>query len=334
MSHELSFNADGNAEMAFVGEVPWHGLGHEVPMNCTPREAAKVAHLDWQAELSPVTYTAGDNSLVMPGKFVISRNDTNAALGIVSGDYNIVQPSEAVDFIEELVSLGSGWRLETLGSLFGGSKIWALASVGEGTNILNKDDVVKPYLCFSTSLDGSMATEIRFTSVRVVCNNTLQLTRSVDKADFKMTHKRKFDAAKARTQLGLVTDRFGSFIEDMRKLASRPVGLTEAENITCRLIDPDFEKKDKARAEGQKYARDVRNTKAFEGIMGNYLGHGRGSELEGVRGNLWGWLNGVTEYADYSSRAETDDGRIDSFLFGKGAGVKAEAYNLAMELVA
>ncbi len=35
MAHELTIRTDGFAEIAFVGETPWHGLGQEINPDAT-----------------------------------------------------------------------------------------------------------------------------------------------------------------------------------------------------------------------------------------------------------------------------------------------------------
>jgi hypothetical protein len=54
-----------------------------------------------------------------------------------------------------------------------------------------------------------------------------------------------------------------------------------------------------------------------------------GSEYDGMRGTAWGWLNSVTEYVDHSARAKNADRRFDSAYFGKGADLKAAAFEYA-----
>ena len=47
MSHEIEMIA-GQAQMAYVGELPWHGLGTKVDQELTPDQFQKVAGLDWE----------------------------------------------------------------------------------------------------------------------------------------------------------------------------------------------------------------------------------------------------------------------------------------------
>ena len=46
MAHELEI-VNGQAQMAFVGQLPWHGLGTRVEQDLTPDQFQKVAGLNW-----------------------------------------------------------------------------------------------------------------------------------------------------------------------------------------------------------------------------------------------------------------------------------------------
>ena len=59
---------------------------------------------------------------------------------------------------------------------------------------------------------------------------------------------------------------------------------------------------------------------------------GKGTELPGVKGSLWGAFNAVTEYADYYN-GKNENNRAQSTLFGAGAQMKARAFDAALALV-
>ena len=44
--------------------------------------------------------------------------------------YKVHQPSEIISFIGDAVK-AMGWKMETVGSLRGGRKVWALANIGD-----------------------------------------------------------------------------------------------------------------------------------------------------------------------------------------------------------
>ena len=69
----------------------------------------------------------------------------------------------------------------------------------------------------------------------------------------------------------------------------------------------------------------------LEDLLALYEG-GKGTELKGVKGTLWGAFNAVTEYTDYFN-GKKNEKRAESTLFGSGAKIKTLAFDKAVELV-
>jgi hypothetical protein len=72
----------------------------------------------------------------------------------------------------------------------------------------------------------------------------------------------------------------------------------------------------------------VVESRGFQSIQALFNGQGKGSNLDGVHGTAWGWLNAVTEYTDHHIRATSDENRIHSAWFGAGEALKARAVDL------
>jgi len=172
MAHKLDVST-GNYALAYVGETPWHGLGEKLSEGESIETWLKAARLEWELKRLPVQYLVDGKLRTMEGRFVLARSDTNTALSVVSGDYNIVQPKQVIEFYRDLVDL-YGYTLETAGALDAGRKVWALARTGR-TAVIDKGgkDELAAYILLATSCDKSLATTAAFTSVRVVCQNTL-----------------------------------------------------------------------------------------------------------------------------------------------------------------
>ena len=51
--------------------------------------------------------------------------------------------------------------------------VWALVRIGQSARLIGNDQV-DGYVLLATACDGTLATTTQFTSVRVVCNNTLR----------------------------------------------------------------------------------------------------------------------------------------------------------------
>jgi hypothetical protein len=157
--------------MAYAGEVPWHGLGVQVPSDLSPEQMLDKAGLNWTVEKKPAFFEMDDKKFPV-GWSALTRSSDNSVLDIVSNDWNPVQNHEAFNFFEEYCRVGD-MDMHTAGSLKNGQIVWALAKVKDSFELF-KGDQVDSYLLFTNPHRFGQAIDIRFTPIRVVCNNTLQ----------------------------------------------------------------------------------------------------------------------------------------------------------------
>jgi hypothetical protein len=73
-----------------------------------------------------------------PGQVVILRSDNKAPMGIVSDGFKILQPRTVMDTTFDLCK-EVGIEMETAGTLQGGRKYWALASIGKEAFVVPGD---------------------------------------------------------------------------------------------------------------------------------------------------------------------------------------------------
>ena len=305
--------------MAYANETPWHGLGNPLTQNQPLEVWLREAGMDWNIQSSPVHYMGDDTLRPFNDAKVLYRSDTNEALSVVSNRYQVVQPREVLEFYRDLVDLG-GFELETAGVLKGGKKLWALARTGQEM-MLKGDDRVAAYLLLATACDGTLATTAQFTSVRVVCNNTLALATSDSQSAIKVPHSTKFEADKVKQQLGIGISAWHRFITDARRLADRPIHPFEARRYLVELLgDP----------EQPFYSQP--NSKALTRVLYLFAGGGKGATLASATGTAWGLVNAVTQFVDHERRARCVDNRLDSAWFGAGAVLKQRALEQALAL--
>ncbi|MCQ4143350.1 DUF932 domain-containing protein [Vogesella sp. AC12] len=310
--------------MAFVGATPWHGLGN--PLSPQQPESVWLAEagMNWTIEQSDVLFNvAADGMHIRPysDAKVLYRSDTLAPLSVVSPRYKVVQPHEVLHFYNDLVHAG-GFELETAGVLKGGRKLWALARTGQET-LLKGGDRVKAYLLLATSCDGTLCTTAQFTSVRVVCNNTLQMAVGESRGAVKVPHSTVFDPQAVKESLGLGLSAWDSFIGNLKQLSRRPVSSEEMRQyFSDVLAEPLLEDED-----------SQTSSRAMQQLTALYSGAGMGALLNSSRGTAWGLLNAVTEYVDHRRRARSQDYRLDSAWFGQGAQLKDQALQRALALL-
>ncbi|MCU6502354.1 DUF932 domain-containing protein, partial [Rugamonas sp. A1-17] len=174
-----------------------------------------------------------------------------------------------------------------------------------------------------TSCDKGLATTAQYTSVRVVCNNTLQM--SMNEATFanqvRLRHNSQFDASSMHAELGLNAKAVAAeFMSKMKTLANTTVSDSTAEAIIETIL------------RNQGATGPIRARKGFETIMQMFRGAGKGAMLDGVRGTGWGLVNAVTEYTDFKMKARNQDYRLNSAWFGVGATMKESVIQLLEEV--
>ena len=281
--------------------------------------------MNWRINETEVMYSvSGGDGLHLksnPDSKVLFRSDSFAPLSVVSKRYKVVQPAEVLEFYRDLVNAG-GFELETAGVLKGGKKLWALAKTGQET-LLKGNDKVKAYLLLATSCDGTLCTTAQFTSVRVVCNNTLQMAVGDSSGAVKVPHSTQFDPQQVKMALGLGLSSWETFVDDMRQLADKKINKFEAMNYLINVL-----------GDSAVPLNEQPNTKAIQNVYALFSGDGTGSDMASASGTAWGLLNGVTEYVDQHRRARSTDHRLDSAWFGPGAAIKEKAFHEAMRLAA
>jgi phage/plasmid-like protein (TIGR03299 family) len=305
-------------EIAFAGMTPWHGLGQELTRNAPIEVWRKEAGLDWQAKLSTVQYNAEGNVQLMPNQQVIYRSDTLKPLGVVTKRYQVHQPSDILDFFNTLVQ-SAGFSLEVAGAIKGGKRIWALANVNKESVVL-QDDAVRGYLLLSTSFDGTTATVGQFTSIRVVCNNTLSAADSeIAPSRVNLTHGARFDASLMRDKLGVVVSGFDGMMDKYRKLARANVDQKYSKEFANELFPAVF----------NEQLSTYKPSRGFKRVLELFDGAGLGANNSGVYGTKWGLLNAVTQYIDHE-RGHNVDTRMNNAWFGQGNRIKAHAEELLL----
>lgn len=323
-----------------AGQTPWHGLGSTLEPGQSIEAWAKAAGMDWSLRSAHVRFAVQeDGPLVLiqpyPDHKVLYRSDNLKALSVVGSRYQVVQPTDVLEFYRDLIEV-SGFQMETAGVLKEGRKFWALARTGKSTAIKGSD-VVQGYLLLASSCDGSLSTVATPTTIRVACSNTLTAAINGSRCSVKVPHNTTFDPDVVKAQLGIAVSGWDSFMYQMRGLAERKVKDFEAEKFIKEVfLGGANGTQDGQAAKDQKVAelRPRNPGRAMKQVKALFDGQGRGAELASAKGTAWGLLNSVTEYVDHERRARSQDSRLDSAWFGQGSLIKQRALEKAVELAA
>ena len=262
------------------GIRPWHGLGTIVDGCPTSDEAIKLANLGWEVVQEPVCLQDGT---IIPNFYANVRSDTKDILGMVQNKYRIVQNKEAFDFTDNIIqnSKGIECRYETAGSLFNGKRTFMLVRLPE-TDLVG--DAVENYLFVTNSHDGTTGLIAGITSVRIVCNNTLQLAINGAQRTWNLRHIEsiKGKQAEAEQALGLALN----YTERVKEDAIRMAGEKVREEAFFRELFKKMNLSEKSTEKVGLAIADIYHNK---------------EDLQNFKGTAWGLYNAV---ADFVSNGE------------------------------
>ena len=318
MAHELEF-VNGVAQMAYAGDTPWHGLGVQVSNDLTPEQMMEKAGLNWAVEKKDLTIEG--TNIKVAGHQALIRSSDNKILDVVGVDWNPVQNEDAIKFFSEYVLAGD-MEMNTAGSLKGGRNVWALAKVKESFTILGEDQV-DSYLLFSNPHQYGKAIDVRFTPIRVVCNNTLTMSlSSASKNQVKMNHRSVFDAETVKTTLGIAHEKFGKYKEMAEFLASKKFSVDTLIQYYNEVFPHTYNKEKGVKV--TKAADLTTTAKAAMAVLETQPGANFGA------GSWWQAFNSVTYLTDHEMGRSADT-RMESAWFGINQSRKIKAAHKAVE---
>ena len=311
--------------MAYTNQVPWHGLGTHVADAPSVDKMLTLAQLDWNVEKRAMAYVS--DGAHYDGKvdrhFALVRDSDGSCLDVVGKTYTPVQNREAFEFFTEFVEAGNA-TMETAGSLRGGRYVWGLANLGVGFKLRN-DDQVNGYLLVAAPHEAGKSFLIKFTAVRVVCQNTLSLALSQGGTEFRMAHRRQFDnkmVEVAKDTLGIARDQVGELEKNARILQKMKMTRDDTIRVLAPIYQPQTDMKelladfDANAAPRMKALIDINN-------------RAPGAEPD----TAWGTLNAVTYYADHVASRGADK-RLTNAWFGKTANQKVRVLDALLQRAA
>lgn len=315
MSHEIEI-IDGVPSHAYVGDKPWHNLGFELKPGCTPDEMLTAAHLDWTVIKIP-GYATVNGEQVSIGRSALVRSSDLKVLDVVGSDWNPTQNKDAFDFFSEFVNSAS-MTMETAGSLKGGQIVWGLAKIDGQAFEAVKGDRIDSYLLFVNPHKFGKSIDIRFTPIRVVCNNTLTLSLNTKSSNMvTVSHRRKFNAAEVKEVLGLSKVK----LDEYSKMAK----LLAAKKFTNQTVNEYF---DRVFPVASTTDTPHKIISANAALAKTVLETQPGAKY--ARGTWWQASQTITYLTDFKF-GRSVDARMTSAWFGANKTLKLNALKLAVD---
>lgn len=306
--------------MAYAGEVPWHGLGVPVSNDLTPAQMMQKAGLDWQVR-EVESFVEYDGKRMSTGQKSLIRESDAKILTNVGENWNPVQNETAFEFFSEFVMNGD-MEMNTAGSLRDGQMVWALAKVKESFDLFGGDQV-DSYLLFSNPHQYGKSIDIRFTPIRVVCNNTLSLSLDSKKDNsVKVGHRVQFDPSQVKQALGIATDKLNTYKEMAEFLGSKRFTI----DSYVEYLNTVFPRTGDKRVQDKALSVDTlsRNARLAFDVVEQQPG------AQFAEGSWWQAFNSVTYVTDHV-QGRNSDNRLYSSWFGGNQLRKKDALKTALE---
>lgn len=316
-------------------EPAWHRIGHVLDEPVMASEALERIGT-YDVALTPLMTENGFktkyNAIVRePTK----EDPTQRVFGVVKGKYHLVTPKNFCS----LWDLSVKRTIETLGALGKGEKFFV-------STLLPKFDVrgdeMDNYLLAYSPMTGLDSIEVRVTPVRTVCQNTLNIARSMSSEVYKIKH-----TGEVMNELGVwlstvyqkSADKAAVLKESFQILASREVKKVEVDSILEKTYpvrdEPKLEDSITSSIFERRHAAWEEETKGMkirrEESQRLLDGEGTALDTPATKGTAWGVLQAVVELEDY--RKGKYIAGSQSSLTGTRALSKERAFSACMELV-
>lgn len=327
MAHLLEV-VNQKAQMFSVKQTPWHGLGVILDAPPTSEEAIVAAGLNWEVEKRQAFFvnSNGKNQEIVD-QFGVVRKSDEKCLGDAGKNWQPLQNKDAFKFFDPFVQSGEA-TYETAGSLEDGKRVWILAKINRAPIEIVKGDLVEKYILLTNYHKAGIAVTGGLTPIRVVCNNTLTgAIKSSRSRLFKANHSSKMNQRLEDIQASIAEAdmAFQRAAESYRTMARKSLSTKLIEEFLANTFQWQQTENLSKREESFK----VKQTETILRLMET----GRGADIKGVKGTVWGLYNGITEYIQHE-QGKSDETRLKNAWFGSGMALNERAYAEALRLCA
>lgn len=304
--------------MAYVGEVPWHGLGNALPASPTVEQMREAAGLVWEPELLDLSFEFRGQPNISKIRRALVRSDSGYELDAVGPDYVPIHNVEVLEFFREYAEAGE-LSLETAGSLDNGRYVWALAKTQESFTVGDADRVEGYVLLANPHRYGHGATA-KLTMTRVVCWNTLMAALgSGREGRVQIWHTKEFNKARrdeVQKQMGIAREGLAQYREQVEQLVALKLETERAQELVLDIFNAPLPEPTQPTAWADRWEA-AKKPKAVGRVLEIYHADLWGQALPTARDTAWGLLNAVTRYVDHES-GKTANTRLREAWFNGG----------------
>jgi phage/plasmid-like protein (TIGR03299 family) len=306
--------------------VPWHGLGGRVDTDVSVDDMLEAAGLNWRVDLRPLTasWVCDDGttkSIKVKDRYALIRSSDDRVLTVTGKSWKPVQNSTMLGFMRDYVEAG-GATLETAGSLRRGKIVWGLAKLKHSFNV-SRGDRVEGYLLITSPHEVGRAMQIRTTSVRVVCANTMAMAMGASELNYTQNHLTDFNIEAAKAVVGNAHETLLQAEKRAKTLHKMKIGLEDA---VRKVLVPTFYGDDLP----EETLADIMITEAQPKTLQAMI-HSINTAPGAEPDTGWGVMNGVSHWADHVA-GHNPETRLYRSWMGDYSRAKLEVESKLLEL--
>jgi len=255
------------------------------------------------------------------------RNDTTReTIALTHDTYAVINHTAFGDILEALLDCDRDkLKLETGGSLAGGSKVWMLVMLDEPIILPGDKSEAMPFVALTARHDALGSVVARATAVRIVCANTFSAAEMEGErtgATFTFRHtgnwRERIDDAKAAIKG--VRSEIAAYVELSNRLLGVTITPVQQERFITEFIPspPDTLISDRVASNIERSRNAVREILASDTCEG-----------AGINGTAYSLVQAAGEYLDHVRKANSWETRLNRTLI-RPESLKARATSLAL----
>ena len=330
MAHNINFNEQTGKHSFFsVKEKAWHNLGQIVTDYPTSTEAIKFAGLDYKVvKLPNQHHFPNGETKISNTSFFTYRTDNLEVLGDKLGnEYEVVQNIDAFTFFDSIVGGKDGILYGTAGALGNGERIFITAKLPDYIRV-GYDDLIEKYLFLTTSHDGSGSITAAFTTVRIVCNTTLNaaLTNMTNCIKIRHTQSAQDKLKQAHKVMGISNSLSDELSQIFNQWAKVRITDKEVLKLIQQAMAPSKEV-----LQNVLDGKDDKYSSYFNNVCADvceYAFTSQTQQTSTIKGTLFGAYNAITGYYQNVKEFKNDESKLKSIQFGTGLNKTHSAFKL------
>jgi len=262
----------------------------------------------------------------------IIRKDTQSVIGFHTSKYNLFQNQDLADLFNYL---DADVKIGNAGSFFGGKKVY-MSAFTDSIGIKGTDDELNPHFLIANSFDGTLPLFMLDTSIRVWCNNSLNLALKQGKGKMrKFSHKGNLEERKAEMHRVLM------LFKNNVKMFDEKINVLGAKKVDTEMLNDFFRKSfDKVYSDLGSKSEDKISSMVDDFLNDCFSTFENEMALTGSDGSLWLAANAVTKHIQHhefekarSNHSLQIERRAWDNVFGDNDDLSAEIMNFALEMV-